>query len=103
MNEDTWDIFYQLLKKAQLYNAHQQHETTTFNLEKRDFNSYASLLYKKRKTLDLDDEIDRYLNGEVEESDTDSLLWWKSRASKFSKLDGYDMGILVSPGNQFVT
>ena len=77
MNEDTWDIFYQLLKKAQLYNAHEQHQMTTLNLEKSYFKSYASLLYKKRNTRDLDDDIDRYLNGEVEDSDTDPLLWRK--------------------------
>ena len=86
MNDDTWDIRDQLLKRAQLYNAHEQRQTTTSNLEKRGFNSYASRLYKKRKTLDLDDEIDRYLNGEVEDSDTDLLLWWKSKATTFPSL-----------------
>ena len=71
MNYDTWDTRDQLLKRAQLYNAHEQRQTATSNLEKSGFNSYASRLYKKRKTLDLDDEIDRYLNGEVEDSNTD--------------------------------
>ena len=74
MNDDTWDIHDQLLKRAQLYNAHEKRQMATSNLEKSGFNSYASQLYKKRKTIDLNDEIDRFLNGEVKDSDTDPLL-----------------------------
>ena len=74
MNEDTWDIRDQLLKRAQIYNAHEQRQTTTFNLEKSDLNSYASKLYNKRKNFDLDEEIERYLPDDVEDSDTDPLL-----------------------------
>ena len=86
MNENTQDIRHQLLKRAQLYNAHEQRQTATSNLEKSGFNSYASQLYKKRKTIDLNDEIDRFLNGEVKDSDTDPLLWWKSKATTFPSL-----------------
>ena len=86
MNDDSWDICDQLLKRAQPYNAHEQRQTATSNLEKSGFNSYASQLYKKRKTIDLNDEIDRFLNGEVKDSDTDPLLWWKSKATTFPNL-----------------
>ena len=37
-------------------------------------------------TLDLNDEIDRFLNGKLEDSDTYALLWCKSKASTFPSL-----------------